>query len=237
MFVLGADYLLSCGWGKPFDPPLGDLPAVPKRWALTLDSNESVGCPAVALFNVEELWVDVPANGESLVQFWKAVGTDSGQVAAVCDSSSGAGRSRRFQWEIAMLNAKVDDIAYSLAMRMDPRMLQPQQMTKELTVAGSMVLSCPFDTPKGLGSIPRPLQSGLRMPQPIKESVGMVDAPSAETSSHTIASQDSHLACPSALQAPRRSGRCPRASVAFLTGRVAGAIARMEGEFVDGDTR
>lgn len=230
---LGAAEMLASGWGVlgAGSESLPDRsPAVPAWWVIELDPAAWSGQHA-AVFNATQFGLDLvpcgPLQDNSLMSF-------PGLMAVVCDSSSGIGKSRRFQWEITLLDQRRDNIFSTATF---PAHEVPQDSTKIplLAVEGIRATS-----PHSLGSIPRPLVSGMRSPR--ANGVAAFRSPRGIGTSprpHTRFSQDARAKSPPAIgdgsqQAPRGGrrvgGRCPRASVAFLEGKVAGAVGRIEAD-------
>mmetsp|Transcript_101898 Transcript_101898/g.318462 ORF Transcript_101898/g.318462 Transcript_101898/m.318462 type:complete len:355 (+) Transcript_101898:40-1104(+) len=180
ILTLGAAELLAAGWGTTAD---GHTAEVPERWAIELEADAWPGRRA-ALLETRELQLQIPAGEQCPELSWRAV---RGQVAVVCDSSSGTGRGRRFQWEITLVDPRKSCIPSLMIEGLQQRLQKDSSSVRSLT------------------NLPRPLRAGLR--------------------SLRATSPDGLEAASSGR---RTGGRCPRESVAFLDGRVAGAIARME---------
>lgn len=99
LLVLGAVVLLREGWGT------GCRNSIPEYWAVEVEPSAWQGLKAV-LFQPSTLTVQLLADAADWAM---AVGKDQ-LVAVVSESSAGAGRGRRFQWEIAALDPGKEDI-------------------------------------------------------------------------------------------------------------------------------
>eukprot|EP00930_Biecheleria_cincta_P052788 TRINITY_DN3806_c1_g1_i1.p1 TRINITY_DN3806_c1_g1~~TRINITY_DN3806_c1_g1_i1.p1 ORF type:complete len:858 (-),score=224.49 TRINITY_DN3806_c1_g1_i1:230-2803(-) len=240
VLALGAGQLLQQGWGSSSAGGAGSrtgcssgIGHLPNHWAVELDAAVWGGHKAALFFaEPQPPWKQHSSSGSSGGLFYvklpgssreawsKAVG-EGNEVAIACDSSWGTGKGRRLQWEICALDPRVDDIA--VPGEAAGSISQQQALAKALAAKALEGSSSPPSALEGLLSkVPRPL----------------VRASSSVAGSSAGASQAARLLaavddpCPTAAAEDAGStesagGRCPRPSVAYLSGRVGLAVARL----------
>lgn len=162
VLALGAADLLATGWGGSILPYSataraaamseevwqGELP--PPHWGLELDGALWAGRTA-ALFHTTELWLEVPGGEPSAQEAWAAA-AGGAPVALVADCSSGAGPTKRLQWEIAVVDPAKCDVVAALAL-LDPKLVQSHQHGLKEELQEVLVQR------GGVDHVPRPLRS------------------------------------------------------------------------------
>ncbi|CAE8633472.1 unnamed protein product [Polarella glacialis] len=208
VLALGAGELLQEGWGSSVGTSgVSSSPSnfAPPCWAIDLEAGAWQG-HQVALFRADTMQVLLPGdrNGPQRSAWVPAVGSHFA-VAVICDSSSGFGRTRRFQWEVAVLDPRTDDVLQAAtSTAVDPG-AQQQQLVKALAAR--------LQKRQGLeksdiASVPRPLFCP-------RNPLGTVAEGGSPPEVRVEAEPAASLARPS------------RPSVARLQGRVAAAVARI----------
>lgn len=245
VLVLGAGQLLRQGWGSSaggvgsrtgFSSGTGHLPHC---WAVELDAAlwPSGGGHKAALFFAEPLQpseqhggsgnssssifrVELPGSNR---EAWARAAGEGTKVAIACDSSWGTGKSRRLQWEICALDPGVDDIAEPGEAAFGS-MAQQQALARALATKAAEGSSSPsFVLESLLSKVPRPLVRAS------SSASGSSGGASSSAARHLAAGEapPAMAAMEDAGFAEGAGGRCPRPSVAYLSGRVGLAVARL----------
>lgn len=246
VLALGAGQLLRQGWGSSSAGGAGSrtglssgIGHLPHHWAVELDAAlwPSGGAHKAALFFAEpqppseqhgssgssgDLFrVELPGSGR---EAWARAAGEGNEVAIACDSSWGIGKGRRLQWEICAVDPRVDDIAVP-GEAACASMSQQQALAKALAAKAMEGSSSPQPSVlEGLLSkVPRPLGRASTSVSGSREGASSSAArllSAVEAPPPTAATED-------AGSAESAGGRCPRPSVAYLSGRVGLAVARL----------